>query len=720
VVVRRMWVLIALIGIAACGPDLPRPVALEKVAASDNQTAVASARLPTPLAVVVTADDGTRAVRAEVRWTVTQGAEAVLSDTVTVSDGLGEAQVWLTLGALEGVYRVQAQLVRARNQTVEFAAIAQAGVQLSGVTPSTFTAGENLTLTGARFTTSTTVRVGGKVADVVAVGALGQSMAATVPPCLAPGPVQVIAYENGGASAPVAGTYQASSAEVVLEVGEYITVPANALAGCAEFPAVAGDTAEYLVMPQSVARVGDHVATFTLESDFTTNVISARTRSMRGRSHAERFHDWLRAVEDSVARLPKPAVAEPDLAPAQAVAIGQRRQFTVCASVTCSADEDFPTVTAEVRYAGTHAVIYEDLGTVARLDSNAVATLGKLFDEHLYEVASRAFGAESDVDRNGVTFILITPKVNGLTPRAKCSESIIVGFFYPPDLDPAFRGSRYSNDAEVFYSLAPDPTGASGGCDVPVSRMENLVPVTFIHELQHMISYNQHVLLRGSGREALWLGEGMSHIAEELGGRRFLELGDDVRFSRMVIGDVFNAYTYLQATEGFRLIADTGFASLEERGAAWLFLRWLADQYGESVIRRLSESGVSGATNVERATGAPFADLLTEWFAALYVSDLADFPAPARLQYTSWRFRRTWAGLNESDPENFPVPFPIEPPRLTAGNLSAEVSLRSGSGGHYVVVQEPGASGFTLSLVHLGGGSPPQAVVPHVSIVRLR
>jgi len=41
------------------------------------------------------------------------------------------------------------------------------------------------------------------------------------------------------------------------------------------------------------------------------------------------------------------------------------------------------------------------------------------------------------------------------------------------------------------------------------------VPVTFIHEFQHMISFNQHVLVGNSvNGEVLWLNEGFSHYAK--------------------------------------------------------------------------------------------------------------------------------------------------------------------------------------------------------------
>jgi hypothetical protein len=68
------------------------------------------------------------------------------------------------------------------------------------------------------------------------------------------------------------------------------------------------------------------------------------------------------------------------------------------------------------------------------------------------------------------------------------------------------------------------------------------MPVTFTHEFQHMINFVEHVLVRGGDSEDGWLDEGLSKYAEEFAGRSF---GDNAHFSQFAIGDVFDAYQYL-------------------------------------------------------------------------------------------------------------------------------------------------------------------------------
>src|SRR5205823_14306953 len=53
------------------------------------------------------------------------------------------------------------------------------------------------------------------------------------------------------------------------------------------------------------------------------------------------------------------------------------------------------------------------------------------------------------------------------------------------------------------------------------STLLNDIPAIFLHELQHMINFGQHVVVNGGDSEEGWLDEGMSLIAEELGSRYY-------------------------------------------------------------------------------------------------------------------------------------------------------------------------------------------------------
>src|SRR3989454_7549090 len=150
-----------------------------------------------------------------------------------------------------------------------------------------------------------------------------------------------------------------------------------------------------------------------------------------------------------------------------------------------------------------------------------------------------------------------------------------------------FYGPMYNN-GEIFYSIVPDPAPTLKSCAHTVAGVKSLVPVTFIHEFQHMISYNHHVLQGGKEAEILWLNEALSHYAEELGGRSFLP-GDTATYCTFVFGDVYNSAQYFQAPQTHFLVDTSGIGALANRGAYWLFLRYLIDQYSTDTSFARSE-----------------------------------------------------------------------------------------------------------------------------------
>ncbi|MDB4881566.1 MAG: Peptidase hyicolysin, partial [Gemmatimonadetes bacterium] len=88
------------------------------------------------------------------------------------------------------------------------------------------------------------------------------------------------------------------------------------------------------------------------------------------------------------------------------------------------------------------------------------------FDTLVYPLDVTNFGEPADIDQNGKIELLFTSAVNELTPRN--STSYVGGFFFDRDLFPVsstpdFQGCLGSNVGELFYLLAPDPTGTVNG-----------------------------------------------------------------------------------------------------------------------------------------------------------------------------------------------------------------------------------------------------------------
>ena len=519
---------------------------------------------------------------------------------------------------------------------------------------------------------------------------------------------------------------------VSLSVGGYVTLDPAADSGCVAISPNASsiDSVEYLLVPQSVSGVPGRKSSFRLAGDTVRPLLAAGVTASSLQAEAPlplQFHDFLRRFEaerPASSPVPVPAPA-PSLVATPPPVVGHVRQFSVCATITCSR---FNRITATAQAVGSRLAIYVDNAAPAGgLNTQDLDTLITLFDTRLYAIDTTAFGRESDIDANTVVIFLMTPVVNRLVASSQCATSgFVAGFFFGADIDPIYANDNRFNHGEVFYSLVADPAGKLS-CTHSATEVKRIVPITFIHEFQHMISFNEHVLVRSGAPEVLWLNEGFSHFAEELGGRSFLP-GDQTSFSRFVSGNLFNAYQYLDSTGKHFLLPTEGIGSLAERGSAWLFVRYLADQFAadtttasvSAFTKSMVRTTLTGAANVAAATGDPFDQTVSRWALANWVSDLPGFTAPAELRYTSWAFRTTYASLNSQRPDIFPKAFPLSPTGSSGDSTDVSGTLLAGSGKYHRAFQAPSAPGYMLLFSTSGGGPLPETVAPRLSIIRIR
>ncbi len=509
------------------------------------------------------------------------------------------------------------------------------------------------------------------------------------------------------------------SAEVSLGATEHVLLSGSQVAGAVRFPAAGSQGAQYLVVSQFAT------GTPNVSGSFATGGQAALRggplfASRRPYGAAQRFHAGLRAREGVLAReswrYGGVQAAPPPARAALPPPLGSKRTFKVCGDLDCA---QLKNVVATALYVGTHAAIYVDDsvpgGGLTTADLNAI---GVAFDSVVYPLDIAQFGAESDVDQNGVVLILLTIKINELVSKPACDTSFVTGFFYGADLAPGFR-TQYNN-GEIFYGFVPDPTPPSTRCQYTTQQVRALLPTVFMHEFQHMISFNYHVLIGNGDTEVLWLNEGLSHLAEELGGLHYDSLSDSLNSFRYLIGNLYNAFSYLKNPQSVALITENPPGTLEERGAAWLFLRYLADRYGATATRAMVQTALLGDANVAVATNTPFATLLGRWALAVYLTDLPDFAAPAPLRYSFWRFRTVFAQLHELDPQDFDVPYPLVPPSGVGVEAGTSGQLNSGSGAYLLVNQDASGPSFDLTFRGAGGAALPQNAGAQLAIARIR
>lgn len=386
-----------------------------------------------------------------------------------------------------------------------------------------------------------------------------------------------------------------------------------------------------------------------------------------------------------------------------AAAVEAVRDFKVLSSLTSSS---YATVTARLIYTGTNILLYVDNAapTTGGFSDAEYANFGKQMDSDLYPIDVAAFGSVSDIDANGKTFVLFTPIVNRLTLTANSCGSYVAGFFNGADLS----GNTNANKAEIFYSSVPgEPAGGATCQALPQATVRQSAPATFIHELQHMISYNQHVLTRNASTEAVWLNEGLSHLAEELGGKLYEtrypcpNLPPCPTTGRASASQIFpdsaqgflppnfgNAYDFFSSRLDFSLTSPTGFGTIEERGVAWLFLRWLVDQKGDAAMKAMVQTSRSGTANVEAVAGESFTTLYADFLAATLLDDFPGATAgqiPTRYQFTSRNLRAIYARLNSIASGSYPTAYPLDvadlpaTAKLTPTSASLSRQMKPGS-----------------------------------------
>ena len=521
---------------------------------------------------------------------------------------------------------------------------------------------------------------------------------------------------------------------VNLALFEYVSLDLGANEGCAMFPAT-GSAAEYLVVPQLATGTPGQKTAFQLGGDTIRPVVLAPPVARTGiaAASAERFHTFLRMGDErrSWGFMPERGAA-PQASAAVPPAPNSLRTFQVCAEVDCSR---FDRVGARVRALKAKVAIYVDtLAPAGGLDSTALDSIAKVFDQRLYGVDTAAFGVESDIDDNQVVLVLMTNVVNKLVTASECQQSgFVAGFFFGADLDPAFQSDPRSNKGEIFYSVVADPSGTLS-CQHTVQEIQAFLPITFVHEFQHMISFNQHVLVRGGSGEVLWLNEGFSHYAEELAGRSYAA-SPDARTAdctigtsecRFYVGNLFNAYKYLDSTQSHFLLPPSGLGTLAERGAAWLFVRYVVDRHASAatstawnaLTKSLVGTANTGAQNIAAVTGTPFATTVSRWALANYMTD--NGAAPAELQYSSWALHAVFSSLHTQRPSLFVNTYPLIPKVIVGRDMDLGDTLRAGSGVYVRVTQPGGDPGFTLHLTTPTGALINPSYVPRLNVIRLQ
>ena len=433
---------------------------------------------------------------------------------------------------------------------------------------------------------------------------------------------------------------------------------------------------------------------------------------------------WVAASANRASAIGTATAAVPD--------VGSLRDFRVLTGSNLQTLSSTP-ATARLAFVGDNILLYIDtLAPANGFSPSQLQAFGQYFDQTLFSIAVNAFGPPSDIDGNARVIMLLSPSVNGLTPSAQCaSHGFIVGYFAGSDL----AATTSSNRGEIFYAVVPDPNG-SVSCAHSVNALLDAVPATFLHELQHLISFSQHVVVHGGQPEEGWLDEGLSIRAEELGSEYFetkypapsgrtnpSQLFPDSS-QGFVSGFLSDSYVYLLRPDTTTLTlhsdSDDGLAW---RGGEWALVHWLGDLKGKSLFTALDQSRNTGIANIAAAAGEPFANLFGDFSLALWTDSIPGIPRsaiPARNRLQSRNLRQIYQRLFDTNAQNslVPRPYPVLPTVLTtAGPISD--TLVPGGMAFYTLDLTSTTGSVAIRFATSAGSTFGQSLHPQVSVYRL-
>ncbi len=422
-----------------------------------------------------------------------------------------------------------------------------------------------------------------------------------------------------------------------------------------------------------------------------------------------------------------------------APAVGSLANFQIRATFSTT-NPKWKTVTARLAYAGSNVLLYIDtLAPAGGFTQAQLQTFGQYFDQTLYPIDVNAFGPPSDLDANGAVIMLMSPAVNALSPKATCNtQGYVEGYF--DEIDLGNLTSPNSNKGEIFYSIVPD-TGGTVSCAHDVNQLVQTLPATFLHELQHLISFSQHYVLRGGNPQEGWLDEGMSILAEELGSLYYeakcpppacrtnpAQLFPDSS-QGFIQGFFYDSYQWaLRPDTASMTLHDDSQDGFSWRGGDWLLVHWLYDQKGPSVLKAIEQTTNIGIPSIEAAAGEPFPGIFSDLGIAMYTDSLPGLPrttAPARNRFLSRNLRQMYnrlyvtstAANNGRPTSDVPRSFPTIVTSIGATVDTA--SMVPGTMSYFRLDTSAGSSTVQLQFAGSTGAAIPAAYKPQIAIYRL-
>jgi immune inhibitor A len=238
--------------------------------------------------------------------------------------------------------------------------------------------------------------------------------------------------------------------------------------------------------------------------------------------------------------------------PLKKFTIGDQRKFWVLNTLT----NTYKKITAELYFETPHLYFWVEENI--QVDHEAVANLSRTFEDKIYPTNREFFGSEltPGIDNDPHLILLYAHGLGNAAGYFSSSDSV------PPTID------DYSNSAEMFY-LSADY----------VALDEAYANSVIAHEFQHLIHFNH------DRNEVSWISEGFSELAIYLNG--YEPGGFDFSFAS-------NPNIQLTFWPG----NEQGDSS-PHYGAAYMFLKYFLDRFGENATKALVAEPTNGMDSVD-------------------------------------------------------------------------------------------------------------------------
>lgn len=290
------------------------------------------------------------------------------------------------------------------------------------------------------------------------------------------------------------------------------------------------------------------------------------------------------------------------------------------------------TVTAVLFAEGHRASAYVDVSDTSRVSRARGQADVELFGLKIHPVLTSALVREPRAAEVGRIYLLYTHLVDEVGD----DTTTVRGFFNASSLLPENQGGNGDQINLLFINPFNDP---------------GVTDVVLAHEFQHLFSFHQHVLIRNGQSEEDWLNEGLSHLCEDMVGRHETHNRQNIE----------------------RFLANPRHAPLRGsvdnpgvRGAAYLFVRSLIEDFGMGILPRLVQTNHVGLRNVREASGDYITDIYERFLSRLVLSGSGinpslEFTTPLLADSTSGARRFPHPDIIPVTPETSPGQGSVQP-----------------------------------------------------------